>query len=212
MFLYILKMNTNFVKGKKAAEILGVHQRTLYQWEEKGIIETIRTVGGMRLYNVNKFMSVNKINNKDEDINDEEDDTNSKELYICYCRVSSQSQKDDLERQIDFMKTKFPNYTIITDIGSGLNLNKKGIKKIIHYAIEGKIKELVVAYKDRLARFGFELIEDLIKKYSNGEIKVLFNKENVDVQTEIVQDLMAILNVYIAKINGLRRYSKKAIL
>ena len=68
---------------------------------------------------------------------------------------------------------------IIEDIGSGLNLNKRGINKIIHLGIKGKINELVVAYKDRLTRFGFELIEEIITKYSNGTIKILNNKTEI---------------------------------
>ena len=107
------------------------------------------------------------------------------------------------------MKEKYPRHQLITDIGSGLNLNKKGIKRIVKLAIEGKIKELVVAHKDRLARFGYDLIENLIKDYSDGTITVVFEKENKDVHAEIIEDLMAILNVYVAKMNGLRKYKNK---
>ena len=71
------------------------------------------------------------------------------------------------------MTKSYPDYIIIEEIGSGLNLNKKGIKKILYLIIDGKVEELVVAYRDRLTRFGFELFEDLIKKYSNGKIKVI---------------------------------------
>jgi putative resolvase len=205
---------SNFVKGKLASEILGVHQRTLYQWEEKGTIETIRTGGGIRLYNVDKYLANQKCKNEEdieECIFDKNIDTSIEQLSICYCRVSSQSQKDDLERQKEFMQERYPNHILIYDIGSGLNLNKRGIKKIINLAIEGKVLELVIAYKDRLARFGYELIEDLIKDYSGGKITVVFKKEDVDIQTEIVQDLMAILNVFMANINSLRRYKKLTI-
>ena len=75
-------------------------------------------------------------------------------------------------------------------------------------AISGKINELVVAYKDRLTRFGFELIEDLIKKYSNGKIIILNNKDKLGPEEELVMDVMAIMNVYVAKLNGLRKYTK----
>ena len=103
-------------------------------------------------------------------------------MNICYCRVSSQKQKEDLNRQIakknkfffaicakiknlqifdfgqiQFMKLNFPNYEIIYDIASGLNYNRKGLRLIINYAINNEINELIIAYKDRLTRFGFEL-------------------------------------------------------
>ena len=109
------------------------------------------------------------------------------------------------------MTTKYPNNIIIEDIGSGLNLNKRGINKIIHLAIKGKINELVVAYKDRLTRFGFELIEEIITKYSNGKIIILNKSEEISQEEELVKDVMAIMNVYVAKINGLRRYKNKEI-
>ncbi len=74
------------------------------------------------------------------------------------------------------MKDLYPDYKIIEDIGSGINFNRKGIKKIIDLAINNRINKVVVAYKDRLTRFGFELIEDIIKKYSNGSIEIINKK------------------------------------
>jgi putative resolvase len=202
--------NLEFVGGKEASQILGVHQRTLYQWEEKGEIETIRTSGNKRLYNVKKYLASKvKVDNKCNNL-DDLDNKNDK-LNICYVRVSTQNQKEDLERQKLLMTTKYPNYIIIEDIGSGLNLNKRGINKIIHLAIKGKINELVVAYKDRLTRFGFELIEEIITKYSNGKIIILNKSEEISQEEELVKDVMAIMNVYVAKINGLRRYKNKEI-
>jgi putative resolvase len=203
-----------FVGGKKASEIIGVHQRTLYLWEEKGLIETIRTAGGKRLYNVEKYIK-EKMCHENSKINnlvlcDDLDNLDKKEdkLNICYVRVSSIGQKDDLERQKDMMVKLYPKHLLIEDIGSGLNLNKRGIKKIINLSIEGKINELVVAYKDRLTRFGFELIEELIVKYSKGKIIIINEKESIEPEEELVKDVMSILNVYVAKMNGLRKYNK----
>jgi len=92
---------------------------------------------------------------------------------------------------------------MIEDIGSGLNLNKRGIRKIIKLAIDGKVNELVVLYKDRLTRFGYELIEDLIKEYSKGKIIIVNKKENQPPEEELAFDVLQ--NVYVAKMNGLRR-------
>ena len=195
-----------YLGGKEASEIIGVHQRTLMNWDKQGLIETIRTPGNKRLYNVEKYLNENKCkNNICKNLDDLDNDN---ELKICYVRVSSQGQKDDLERQKKFLINKYPKYLIIEEIGSGLNLNKRGIKKIIHLAIQGKVKELVVAYRDRLTRFGFELIEELIKKYSNGKIIVLNEQDKLEPEEELVKDMMAIMNVYVAKMNGLRKYKK----
>ncbi len=112
------------------------------------------------MYNINKFINYNN--------NETIDNTTDAKLNIIYVRVSSLSQKDDLQRQKKYIVKRFPKHIVIEDIGSGINLN--GLRKIIKYAIEWKIEEVVVAYKDRLTRFGFELIEDLIKVYSNEKL------------------------------------------
>lgn len=127
-------------------------------------------------------------------------------IKICYCRVSSNKQKEDLERQIKFMKEKFPTHTIIQDIGSGLNYKRKGLQELMEKAINGEIEELVIAYKDRLTRFGYEMIEWLISKYSNGKITVINKNEEETPVEELTKDIVSIMNVYVAKVNGLRKY------
>ena len=198
-----------FVGGKEASKIIGVHQRTLYQWDKKGWIETIRTDGNKRLYNVEKYLNEKKCNNEEECIKnlDNIDETKGK-LKLSYVRVSSQGQKDDLERQKKQMKELYPKHIMIEDIGSGVNLNKRGIRKIINLAIEGRIEELVIAYKDRLARFGYELIEDLITTYSKGKIIIVNKKKELKPEEELAFDVLQIMNVFTAKMNGLRKYNK----
>ena len=226
---------TTFMTAKKAKEILGVHIQTLYNWERSGKIETIRTAGGHRMYNVKKYLETyanpnyeetdtndkhndkhnnneiqnNKTDNKTDNEIDNKIKNNKDKLNICYIRVSTLSQKNDLERQRKFMVDKYPTYEIIEDIGSGINFNRKGLRKIIKLAISGKINKLVVAYKDRLTRFGYELIEDLIKDYSDGNIIIEDSKEiKKEPKEELVEDVLQILNVYTAIMNGLRKYSK----
>jgi putative resolvase len=205
-------MNTKpkYVGGKEASRVLGVHQRTLYQWEEKGFIDTIRTPGGKRMYNVEKYIrehkNADKLNNYDE--LDELDETDEK-LNISYARVSSQSQANDLERQKKLVKDAYPDHILVEDIGSGVNFNRRGLKKIIKWAIEGRVNELVIAYKDRLARFGYELIENLIKEYSDGEIIIMKKKDDLEPEEELMSDMLEIMNVFVAKRNGLRKYKKK---
>jgi putative resolvase len=186
---------SKYLGGKQASESLGVHQRTLYQWEKKGWIKTIRTKGGKRLYDVNSYLK------------DKKKEADDEKICICYVRVSSYGQKDDLERQIKFMKKKYPNHTIIKDISSGINLNRKGLNKIIDLAINGKIKEVVIAYKDRLARFGYTMIERIIEKYSNGKIIIINKKNDLLPQEELMEDVMDVMNVFVAKRNGMRKYT-----
>ena len=136
-------MDKKYYTRKKASEKLGIHYHTLYRLADRNEIETL-TIGSRQLYNVDKYIKENntEMNNK----------------CICYCRVSSNKQKGDLKRQITEMKKKYPNHEIINDIGSGLNFKRKGLKKIIDMAIKGEIEEIVITYKDRLARIGYELI------------------------------------------------------
>ena len=198
-----------YVGGKEASKIVGVHQRTLYQWEEKGIIKTIRTPGGKRLYNVEEYIKNKECKGDIKCIkNLEELDNIKNKLNICYVRVSSLQQKDDLFRQKKIIHDKYPDYLIIEEIGSGVNLNKRGIKKIINLAIEGRINELVVAYKDRLTRFGYELIEYLIEKYSKGKITIVNKNDDLEPEEELAYDVLQIMNVFVAKMNGLRKYKK----
>lgn len=201
----------SFMGGKKASEYLGVHYRTLYNWDKDGRIETIRTKeGGKRLYNVKKFMeNKQKINKDENNIKDNNIKLNQK-MNICYCRVSSENQKDDLERQVKYMKEKYPDYLIIKDIGSGINFNRKGLTKIIDLGINNKIDKLVIAYRDRLTRFGFEMIERILTVYSNCEI-IIENKLTLKnkPEDEIVQDVMQILQVFNSRINGMRKYKTK---
>ena len=198
-----------YMSGKNASKILGVHQRTLYQWEEKGKIETIRTPGNKRLYNVNKYLALQEKPNKDNNDcikNLDILDNKQGKLKLSYVRVSSLGQQDDLERQKRLIKKKYPNHLMIEDIGSGINFNRKGLRKIIRLAIEGRIDELVVAYKDRLTRFGYELIEDMIKEYSGGKIIISEQIDDMEPEEELVKDVLQIMNVYVAKMNGLRKY------
>jgi predicted site-specific integrase-resolvase len=187
-----------YVTGRKASEILGVHQRTLYQWEKKKWIETIRTPGNKRLYNVKKYLESKEINIDTININIKKN--------IIYGRVSSLGQKNDLERQINVLKNKYPTYELITDIGSGMNMNRKGLRKIIDFAINDNINELVIVHKDRLCRFGYDLVEDLIKKYSNGKIIIIESQEIKEPKEELVEDVLQIMNIFVARMNGMRKY------
>ena len=191
-----------FVPAKEVVKIFKVHYDTLYKLEREGLIEVVKTPGGKRLYNIAKFIKENKINGK------EMDKTKRK---ICYCRVSSKKQAKDLERQVKYMQEKYPKHEIIKDIGSGLNFKRKGLREIIGAIMREEIKEIVVTYKDRLCRFGYELIEWMVEEFLGGKIKVENEDEEETPQQEIAKDILQIMNVYVAKINGLRKYKKKMI-
>ncbi len=184
-----------YVKRKEVLKTLNISYPTLYKMAEKKQIDTI-IVGQQIMYNLNKYL-------RERDIN-----KNIKEK-ICYCRVSSGKQKEDLNRQIEYMKNKYPTHRIIKDIGSGLNYKRNGLIAIMDKAINGEIEELVIAYKDRLTRFGYEMIEHLIEKYSGGKIIIINKEEEKTATEEITEDILLIMNIYVAKVNGLRKYKKQ---
>ncbi len=93
----------------------------------------------------------------------------SSRIVIGYCRVSLHKQNDDLERQIENVKTymiaKKYQFKIIKDIGSGINYNKKGLLKLLEKIQKYEIEKVVILYKDRLLGFGFELVENICNRY-----------------------------------------------
>ena len=176
--------------SRKATEALGLHANTLRRYADEGKIEYIRTASGQRLYNVESYIGV--IKNAE---------------IVCYCRVSSHKQKDDLERQVSYMRERYPKAEIIKDIGSGINYKRKGLNKILERLMSGEKLTLVVAYKDRLARFGTELIEFLIKQ-NDGKLVVL-NEVKHSPEKELTNDLLNIIHVFSCRMHGLRKYSSK---
>lgn len=186
-------MSDKFVKRKKVLETLGVHYQTLNNMVNRGSIEVRRREGSKLMYNLDKYLRENNMSEKVEKYN------------ICYCRVSSAKQKKDLERQVEMMKKRYPDYKIIKDVASGLNFERKGLRELLDLAMEGKVNVVVVTYKDRLARIGYELIEWIINHKSNGRIKIINKREEETQEEEMVGDVLTIMNVYVAKMNGRRR-------
>lgn len=190
-----------FVPAREAKKVLQVSYATLRRLCDSGSIQCVRNgPKGCRFYNIRQY--INKSTNFQNHVQ-----SNTKKS-ICYCRVSSRNQKDDLERQIAYMRIAYPKHEIVSDIGSGLNYKRKGFKTILDDAIQGNIKEIVVAHKDRLCRFGFEFFESIVKKYSNGQLLVL-NDEKLSPESELAKDILQVLTVFSARVNGFRKYSKK---
>jgi predicted site-specific integrase-resolvase len=185
-----------YVTTAKAKKMLGVHEDTLRRWADQGMFPSIRSPGGTRLYNVNKYLNKEQIQ-----------DANGKE-GICYCRVSSQGQKDDLQRQIQYMQEKFPNHRIISDIGSGINFKRRGFRSIIELATKGRVQQVVVAYRDRLCRFAFELVSWFFQIHQ-VELVVLNKEVDSTEEKEMAEDILAIINVFNCRVNGKRKYKNK---
>ena len=198
-----MQLQEGFISASDARYFLHVTDHTLRKWEKEGAIDVVRKGGkGHRRYNVKKFIeSQNKVKGVPEFIFLEEH-------FVLYARVSSKPQEPELKNQISYLQAKYPNYELITDIGSGLNFKWKGFKTLLEYALEGTLREVVVTYKDRLLRLGFELLELIFTRLSKTKIVVL-NVPESSKESELVEDLMSIITVFTAKIHGRRSYSKR---
>lgn len=177
------------------SKMLGVSAQTLRNWDKNGKLHPHHTSSnGYRYYSHEQLGQVMNIK------------TNVDRKVVGYCRVSSNKQKDDLKRQIENMKIYLTAqgrpFEIISDIGSGINYKKKGLKELIKLITQNKVEKVVVLYKDRLIRFGFELIEYLASLY-NCEIEIVDNTEKSE-QQELVEDLIQIITVFSCELQGKR--------
>ena len=186
----------------KFAKSLGVSIQTLRNWDKEGKLKpTYVTENGYRYYSedlLNKFRNIKNVNK-------------IKKKNILYARVSAKDQKDDLNRQIDNLKqyaySKGYSFEIITDIGSGINYKKEGLLKMINLVECGEVDRIIVLYKDRLTRFGYDLIE-YICKLNDTKIEIVDNS-TVSKEQELTEDLIQIITVFANRLYGAK--SKKTI-
>ncbi|MCG5059887.1 MAG: IS607 family transposase [Limnoraphis sp. WC205] len=179
-----------YIPLRKAVEFLGLHPHTLRKYADEGKIKSIKNEAGQRLYDVESYQR-----------------SSSRSVVVCYCRVSSTKQRDDLARQVEFMRQQYPDAEIIKDTGESLNFKRKGLQALLVRLMLGDKLTLVVACRDRLCRFGFELFEYMVEQ-NGGEIVVLDRKVHCP-ETELTTDLLAILHVFSCRMHGLRSYSQK---
>lgn len=178
-----------YVTPQKASEMLGVSISTLRRWDSEGKIRTIRTPGGQRRFCVEEY------------------EPQDNKQIVLYARVSTPSQKDDLKRQVDYLQSIYPKGELVTEVGSGLNFKRRKFLSILERILKSDISILVVAYSDRLVRFGFPLIEWLCQK---TECKlVVLNERQLSPEQELVEDILSILHCFSSRLYGLRKYKTK---
>ena len=191
-----------FMSIGKFAKAVGVTTTTLRRMHESGeLIPAHITKGGTRYYSTAQLKQLNDVSKEEK-------------IVIGYCRVSTPSQKDDLETQISNIKTymyaKGYQFEIITDIGSGINYKKKGLQELIKKINNQEISKVVILYKDRLMRFGYELIEYLCE-INNIEIEIVDHTEQSKEQ-ELTDDLIQIITVFANRLYGQRSKKTKQLI
>jgi len=195
----------NYYSIGEFAKLIGKTEQTLRNWDKNNTLKPHHIApSGYRYYSqeqLNHFLGIKntlQLNRK----------------VIGYCRVSSHKQKDDLIRQEDNVKTymlaKGYQFEIVTDIGSGINYNKKGLNHLIDLITNSEVDRIVVLYKDRLLRFGFELIENLCTKYGTT-LEIIDSTDRTEEQ-ELVEDLVQIVTVFSCRLQGKRAHKAKKMI
>jgi predicted site-specific integrase-resolvase len=179
-----------YYTSREASRILGVHPDSLRKWADNGEINCIKTKSGQRRYDVDSYIG-----------------KSTTSTTICYCRVSSHKQRDDLDRQVEFLRNQYPTAEFVKDIGSGLNFKRKGLKTILERAMSGTNITLVVAHRDRLARFGIDLIRQVIEQ--NGGKLVVLDETLLSPEQELTNELFDILDVLSERMPELKSYKKQ---
>ena len=179
-----------YANTKEACDFLRVSSATLRRWDKEGKIASVRTVGNHRRYDLDS-LDIGKGNR----------------VKIIYARVSTNAQRPDLENQVRHLKARFPDHELVQDIGSSLNFKRKGFVALLERILLGEVKEVVVAHKDRLCRFGFDLVKFIASKFKT-DILVL-DETRMSPNEELVRDLVSIIHVFSSRIHGLRKYNRQ---
>ena len=181
------------------SELSGISKSTLRRYDNENTFKpAFVSKGGHRRYTETQLFEITQKKKK-----------NINKINIGYVRVSSKKQSDDLERQYNLMEnyliSKGESFKIIKSIGSGINYNNQSLSELLDLVISGKVNKVFIMYKDRLIRFGFDLLENLFKRY-DVDIEII-NHQNNTMEEELVTDLIQIMTVFSAKLNGKRKYN-----
>ena len=201
----LIRDKTQYISIREASIITGINPQTLRKLGDENKIKCYKTLSGQRKFD--KAYLEKMCNN--DDVNDKINE-NTKQNYI-YTRVSSKKQSDDLSRQIEFIKNKrseYSSYISISDIASGINFKRKGLSTILDASLQGTVGEIIIAHRDRLCRFGFDLIKLIIEK-QGGKITVLDDEQNKSSEQELSEDLLSIIHIYSCRQMGKRSYKTK---
>lgn len=189
--------STMYVRGGRAAKLLDVSQTTLRLWADTGKIKHIKLPNGERRYDLSDFAH----------LGGQQPSNNPCSRKLIYARVSTPGQRDDLQRQVDMLKSVYPGHDVITDVGSGINFKRKGLQTVLERAMSRSIDEVVVSHKDRLARFAFDLISWMLQKHG---VKIVVQQPPMDTpEQELVDDLLSIVTVFACRSYGRRSHQSK---
>ncbi len=195
----------SFIPIREVCKILGLKYISARNFAKNAKIKTLNTPAGQTLYSKQSLLTYIDNNTFSQEITQNKKDTTKCDIF--YCRVSSKKQDADLQRQVNLARVRFPSHEIITDIGSGINWKRPGLKSILERAMQGNINSVTIFHKDRLARFAFDLIR-FIFETNAVELIVLDQTDDKSTEQELAEDLLSIVHIYSSRAMGKRGYSK----
>ena len=192
------------------AKLFNVTPRTIQQWDRDGLIGFDRTPTNRRKVSKEKLIEYLKLKNMFYE------DERREKKDIIYARVSTRKQVEsgDLDRQVLSIIEQVPNLNnplILKEQGSGLNSNRKKMNKLLDLVMEDKVNRIFITYKERLSRFGYEIIEKICKKH-NVDIIVLNEDKEKSIEQELTEDMMMLLASFSGKMYELRSYKSQIII
>jgi predicted site-specific integrase-resolvase len=201
-----------FVSIGKASILTGICQQTLRKLADTQNISCYKTPSGHRRYNVDsiKKMCTTMVSSTGNCITQQSEIPTVTKRNFIYTRVSSKKQLDDLSRQVSFIQStgSYESFHVLRDVGSGINFKRKGIETILDSCLQKTIGTVVVAHRDRLARFGFELIKSIIVK-AGGTLHVINDENTKTNEQELSEDLLSIIHIFSCRQMGKRKYKIK---
>ena len=193
------------LKPREFCEVVGISYNTLKQWVREGRVKVYRTATGrwrIPYSEIERILGLRQ--------------GRAGEIRATiYARVSSSDQKSDLDRQIQYLtqycaSKGYRVVDVLSDVASGLKTDRRGLLKLFNQVVNRQVDVVVVTYRDRLTRFGFEYLEYFFKQYGVS-IEVVFGEEPRDTYQELVEDLIEIVTSFAGKLYGLRSCKKKKL-
>ena len=196
-------MGSMLLSAQQIKELFGIHRNTLLKWEKEGLLQPVKTPGGRRRYrrsDIEGLLGICEEKTERADV-------------ILYARVSTKKQEEYLKNQIErlesFAREKGWNYEVISEIASGVNEKRRGLKKLLNKVRRGEVKKVVIEYPDRLARFGYEYLKFFLESFG-VELVIVNGKDNEeDRHRELAEDLIAIVTSFAARVYGSRGGKKR---
>ena len=196
-------MHQRSISIGQAALVIGVSVSTLRRWEKECyFFPCFRTCGGHRRYSISaieKKFFFNQIKHQDK-------------YTILYSRVSSKDQEKDLKTQSQRLQEHADGFhwktLSISDVGNGLNCKKKGLKKLLSFICQGQVERLVLTHRDRLLRFGSELLFQVCDHFG-VEVVILDERRPQGFYEQLSAEIIELVVVSSARLYGKRSHENR---